>query len=417
MIATPALPRLLGGPPPAAGAETLAAHRARFGERPHPQPTAIIDALEKAGLRGRGGASFPTWRKWHAVADRSGGDAVVLANGAETEPLSEKDHLLLRTRPHLVLDGLAIAADAVGARRAVFYISRAADDVHAVVSAAIAERRAAGESDPPISVVRGPQRYVAGEETAAVAVANGHAARPALTPPRPFERGVGGRPTLVQNVDTLAQSALIARHGADWFRALGIAEAPGSELVTTAGSIHERGVFEVACGSTVAQVVSRAGGAVGSVSAVLVGGYFGRWIPAQDAWDLRIGVDVPIGSGVVAVFPHASCGVSQTAAIMAFLARESAHQCGPCEHGLASLATTMAALAQGTARPRDTERLERWIGQIAGRGACHHPDGALVMLSSALRTFTGDVASHLRRRRCDRDTASILPTPDWAAKR
>jgi NADH:ubiquinone oxidoreductase subunit F (NADH-binding) len=417
VIASPALPRLLGGPPASAGPETLAAHRARLGQRPHPQSSAIIDELEDAGLRGRGGASFPTWRKWQAVAERSGRDAVVLANGAETEPLSEKDHTLLRTRPHLVLDGLAIAADAVGARRAVFYVSREASEVCTVVTAAIAERRAAGESDPPITVVQGPQHYISGEETAAVAVANGNAARPTLTPPRPFERGVGGRPTLVQNVDTLAQAALIARHGSDWFKALGVPEAPGSQLVTAAGSIHERGVFEVACGSTVAQVVSRAGGAVGSVSAVLVGGYFGRWIPAQDAWDLRIGVDVPVGSGVVAVFPHANCGVSQAAAIMAFLARESARQCGPCEHGLASLATTMTALAKGTARPRDTERIERWIGQIAGRGACHHPDGALVMLSSALRTFSGDVASHLRRRRCDRDSVPILPTPDWGARR
>ncbi|GAC1572001.1 MAG: NADH-ubiquinone oxidoreductase-F iron-sulfur binding region domain-containing protein [Candidatus Dormibacteria bacterium] len=410
------MPRLLGGPPSGAGPENLAAHVARLGGRPRPAAT-LVDELESAGLRGRGGAAFPTARKWRAVAERSTGDAVVLVNGAETEPMSGKDHLLLTTRPHLVIDGLGLAAGVVGARRAVIYVAGAAADAQRVLSAAIAERRAAGVADPPISIVRAPLRYIAGEETAAVSVVNGGPPRPTLVPPRPSERGVDGRPTLVQNVETLAHVALIARHGAEWHRSLGSSEAPGSMLVSVSGSIHEAGVYEMAGGSTVAQVVNRAGGAVGSVAAVLVGGYFGRWVPAGDAWDLRLGVDVPMGSGVVAVFPHSSCGVNQAAAIMSFLARESARQCRPCQHGLAALAATMAELAAGTARPRDTDRLERWIGQVAGRGACHHPDGALVMLGSALRTFAGDVASHLRRRRCDRDPIPLLPAPDWTGRR
>ncbi len=238
-----------------------------------------------------------------------------------------------------------------------------------------------------------------------------------MVPPRPFDRGVDGRPTLVQNVETLAHAALIARQGAASYRRAGADEATGTVLVTMAASIHTPGVYELAGGSTIAQAVSAGGGATASVAAVLVGGYFGRWVGADDAWDLRLGVDIPLGSGVIAIYPHGHCGVAQSAALVGFLARESARQCGPCEHGLAALAATTAQLAAGGAKPRDAERLQRWIAQVAGRGACHHPDGALVLLSSALRVFAGDVATHLRRGRCDRNPSLLLPAPDWTRER
>ncbi|HEY8756025.1 MAG TPA: NADH-ubiquinone oxidoreductase-F iron-sulfur binding region domain-containing protein [Candidatus Dormibacteraeota bacterium] len=417
MIAPAATLRLLDGPPAAAGAEGLAAHLARLGPRPQHRDGSLIDVIDEAGLRGRGGAAYPSARKWAATRQRSRGNAVVVANGAEVEPLSAKDRLLMTTRPHLVLDGLLLAAEAVAAERAVLYVSQAHDDAIAAMSTAIDERRAAGDLPLPVSVSRAPHRYVAGEETAVIAHLNGSAARPTLVPPRPFERGVDGRPTLVNNVETLAHAALIARHGAEQHRGAGAEGATGTVLVTMAAAIHSPGVYELPGGSTVAQAVSAGGGATASVAALLMGGYFGRWVAADDAWDLRLGVDIPLGSGAIAVFPHGRCGVSQTAAIIGFLARESARQCGPCEHGLASLAATTNQLASGKARPRDTERLQRWIGQIAGRGACHHPDGALVLLSSALRVFAGDVSTHLRKGRCDRDPAALLPAPDWSGNR
>jgi NADH:ubiquinone oxidoreductase subunit F (NADH-binding) len=250
-----------------------------------------------------------------------------------------------------------------------------------------------------------------------IAHLNGGAARPTIVPPRPFERGVDGRPTVVQNIETLAHVALIARHGADAHRRDRDEATPGTTLVTMAGAIHTPGVYELPGGATIARAVSAGGGATASAAALLVGGYFGRWIAAEEAWDLRLGIDVPIGSGAIAVFPHGHCGVSQTAAIVGFLARESARQCGPCEHGLAALAATTTELAHGRPKPRDAERLQRWIDQIAGRGACHHPDGALILLSSALRVFAGDVTSHIRRGRCDRIAAPLLPAPDWTGKR
>jgi NADH:ubiquinone oxidoreductase subunit F (NADH-binding) len=417
VIAPAATLRLLDGPPASAGPESLAAHLARLGPRPQHPGGSLIEVIDAAGLRGRGGAAYPAARKWAATRDRSSGNAVVVANGAEVEPLSAKDRLLMTTRPHLVLDGLLLAAEAVAAGRAVVYISRAHDDATAAISAAIDERRAAGDLPLAVSVARAPHRYVAGEETAAIAHLNGGVARPTLVPPRPFERGVDGRPTVVNNVETLAQAALIARHGADQYRRAGTEGVTGTVLVTMAAAIHSPGVYELPGGSTVAQAVSAGGGATASVAAILVGGYFGRWVAADEAWDLRLGVDIPLGSGAIAVFPHGRCGVAQTAAIVGFLARESARQCGPCEHGLAALAGTTSQLAFGKARPRDTERLQRWIGQIAGRGACHHPDGALVLLSSGLRVFAGDVATHLRRGRCDRDPRALLPAPDWSGKR
>jgi NADH:ubiquinone oxidoreductase subunit F (NADH-binding) len=408
--------RLLDGPPIAAGAELLTQHEERLGARPRYRGADLIAILEAADLRGRGGASFPTARKWAAVRERSRGKAIVVANGAETEPLSGKDRVLMTTRPHLVLDGLLLAAEAVAAGRAVLYISRAHGDAMQAMTAAIAERR--GSDLPvPVTVVRAPHRYVAGEETAAIAHLNGGAARPTMVPPRPYDRGVDGQPTLVQNIETLAHAAVIARNGADTYRRAGTAGATGTVLVTMAAAIHSPGVYELAGGSTIAQAVSAGGGATTSVAAVLVGGYFGRWVTAEDAWDLRLGVDVPLGSAALAIFPHGRCGVAQTAVLVAFLARESARQCGPCEHGLASLADTTAELAAGRAKPRDAERLQRWIAQIAGRGACHHPDGALVLLSSALRVFAADVNTHLRRGRCDRDPATLLPAPDWTIHR
>lgn len=406
---------LLSGPPRTSGTELLAAHRHRLGPLPTAEAGALLAAVEEAGIRGRGGAGFPTARKWRAVRQRSEHGAVVVANGAETEPLSQKDRLLMTLRPHLVLDGVDLAARAVGATAAVVYISRAHDEALAAMGAALAERGTA-DAPCPVHIARAPHRYVAGEESAAVHHLNGGAARPTLVPPRPYERGVNGRPTLVQNVETLAHVAAVARAGVESYRATGADLAAGSVLVTLAGAVHEPGVYELPGGSTLADAVSHAGGATATVAALLVGGYFGRWVAADDGWDLRLGIDIPMGSGAIAVWPSGHCGLSQTAAVLEFLARESARQCGPCQHGLASLAGTTRRLALGTAKPHDADRLHRWIGQIAGRGACHHPDGALVLLGSALRVFATDVSTHLRRGPCNRDHQGLLPTPDWTGR-
>src|SRR5207302_10395291 len=179
----PPMARLLGGP---AGPLAMPSSRHLIGE------------LESANLLGRGGAAFPVGRKWRTVAERSSGRAVVLANGAEGEPLSVKDRTLMATRPHLVLDGVLLAADAVGADRALVYVGREHRAASAALQRAAAERR--GDLGRRLTIVEAPTGYVSGEETAAVRYLNEGVALPSATPPRPFERGVGGRATLVQNV-------------------------------------------------------------------------------------------------------------------------------------------------------------------------------------------------------------------------
>jgi NADH:ubiquinone oxidoreductase subunit F (NADH-binding) len=374
--------------------------------------------LHRAGLTGHGGAGFPVAVKWRAVASRVSREhpAVIVADGAETEPASLKDRTLLALRPHLVLDGLQLAARAVGATRAVLYVSRAHDALARTLTAAIGERSRAGEL--PVELVLAPTRYVAGEETAIVARLNGRAARPRSVPPRPYETGVSGRPTLVNNVETLAHVALIARFGAEWFRSAGTPDAPGTTLLTVSGAVHRPGVQEVAYGTSVGDVVAAAGGPTAQPAALLVGGYFGRWIAAERVWPLAVeprslrSAGLSLGAGVIVVLPQDRCGVAESDRVLAFLARESAGQCGPCSVGLPALAETFHEVAMGMAGPPALDRLARWSLEIRGRGACRHPDGATLFAASALEVFADELRHHQRQGPCRASTEPpLLPTP------
>ena len=401
------LPRLLAGPALAAGPKSLLDHRRRLGPLPPvADRRALIDLLGASGLLGRGGAGFPVARKWAAVADRSAGDAVVLANGAEGEPLSAKDRTLMATRPHLVLDGANLAADAVGAERIVLYVGSEHAAAGASLRRAVAERAADGRTGRqiPVKLVPAPPTYVAGEESAAVHFVNAGDARPTGTTPRPFERGVGARPTLVQNVETLAHAALIARNGDAWYREIGGQSTRGSALVTVGGAAG-RGVTEIAIGTTVAELADLAA-VPGIPRAVLLGGYFGGWLSADEAMDLPLDPVVlreagsAFGCGVVSFLDRSACGIDATARIIDYMAGQSAAQCGPCVFGLRAMADATARIAGGTAGRDDLERLTRWSGQLAGRGACRHPDGAVGLMQSALRVFADDFVTHARLGRC-----------------
>ena len=386
----------------APGAESLAAHQQRLGPLPAIPAGELITELEASGLLGRGGAAFPVGRKWRAVAERSSGGAVVLANGAEGEPLSHKDRSLMEARPHLVIDGALLAARTVGAGDIIFYIGGEHRVAEAAMRNAVAER--------PIDVrahariVRAPSGYVSGEESAAVHFVDAGDARPTTTPPRPFERGVGGRPTLVQNVESLALAALIARRGAAWYQGLGHGSARGIGLLTVSGAVNHSGVVEVEFGSTLSDAATAAGGLNGDVRAVLLGGYFGGWADLDEQWGLPLDATsmrargAALGCGVVHFLPAETCGVEATARIMTYLASQSARQCGPCVFGLAAIADAMQRLGARSPQPGDLERVVRWSGQLTGRGACRHPDGAVALLHSALQVFADDFAGHQRRR-------------------
>lgn len=328
----------------------------------------------------------------------------MLVNGAEGEPLSLKDRVLMTSRPHLVLDGALLAADAVGADRILLYVGEEHQPARQTLLRAVEERWP--ELGSRVRFVDAPRGYVSGEETAAVQVANGGPALPTMAPPRPFERGVGGRATLVQNVESLATAALIARFGADWFRSLGRGGTPGSALVTVSGAVADPGVREIDLGTTVGEVATLAGGAREAPHAVLLGGYAGTFLPAAEAWSLPLDPlamrerGLAFGSGVVSVLPESACGVAATAEIMAVMAASSAGQCGPCVHGLTAIAAVAGRLAGGAAAPGELARLERWSTMLQGRGACKHPDGATSLLRSSLGTFHADWSAHQKHGTC-----------------
>jgi NADH:ubiquinone oxidoreductase subunit F (NADH-binding) len=400
--------RLLGGLRRDGRAVTLAAHVDRYGPLPlELRPPELRARVAESGLTGRGGAGFPTATKLESVL-HGRARPVVVANGTEGEPPSGKDKALLAYAPHLVLDGLVLAARAVGAKKAIVATTGA---VHAAVARALAERpREAG------IVVRThvvPDRFVAGEETALIQFLNGGPALPTLTPPRPYERGVDGAPTAVLNVETLAHLALIARYGATWFRQAGTAEEPGSALVTVSGAVREPGVYEVELGSPFAQLLEDAGADV-EAQAYLVGGYFGTWVSAADVRRAAVSnadlarFGASLGARAIIALPPDACGIVETARVARYLANESAGQCGPCVHGLAAIADSLEQLSQ---RTPDTALLRRRLAQVANRGACRHPDGAVSLVASALRVFSGELERHVQGRQCTGHGRPVLPIP------
>lgn len=408
------LPRLL---PPgfAPGPTSLAEHLARYGPSPSagpdgPPPGALIRETERSGLTGRGGAGFPTARKLAAVAAGSG--PVVVANGTEGEPASAKDKVLLARSPHLVLDGAVLAAEMVGAREAVIVVHHA---VREIVDDAVAERKCAGSDRVRIRVVTAADRFVGGEASAVIHWIDRGIPTPTRTPPRISQRGLGGRPTLVQNVETLAHLALIGRYGAAWFRTVGPPQEPGSLLVTILGAVREPGVFEAAIGTPVTDVLGLAGGASAPPQALLIGGYFGSWVSATAAAELPFSsaglasLGASVGAGLVAALPADACGLAETARVVRYLADESAGQCGPCRFGLAGVADQVEQIAAG--RTADLSTLRRWLGQVAGRGACSHPDGAVQLIRSALDVFGPELTRHARGWCCGTRTARVLPVP------
>jgi NADH:ubiquinone oxidoreductase subunit F (NADH-binding) len=387
----------------------LTAHRNTHG--PLPQPRDLIGLVGEAGLTGRGGAGFPTARKIAAVAGAGRTRRpVVVANGTESEPASQKDRALLAHAPHLVLDGLHLAAEALGADRAIVYAPRASGDR---LAEQVAQRRAAGWDRLAVEIMIAPPGFVVGEESAVVSAIEGGPAKPRDKRRLIVEAGVRGAPTLVQNVETLAHIALIARHGPTWFRERGTADEPGTFLVTVGGAVKTPGVYEHPLGASLGALLSAAGGPVGPLQAVLVGGYHGAWVlpdpelPVSRAALAAYGTGP--GAGVVLPLPARACGLAESARITRYLADQSAGQCGPCRNGLPHMADTLGRLALGFQQTPGAggsglvEEVRRMTALVAGRGACHHPDGTARFVRSTLLAFSAEVELHLAGRCRARD--------------
>jgi NADH:ubiquinone oxidoreductase subunit F (NADH-binding) len=421
---TNGLPRLL--PKQGAVPVDLRTHLERHGSPPYRGSSGrLIPVLQESGLTGRGGAAFPVHRKLAAVIE-AGTKPIVIGNGAEGEPASDKDKALLWISPDLVLDGLQLAAEAVGSRAVGLYLHRNSQ-LQDRLRAALAERAAAGIDRAPVEIIDAPPRFLAGEESALASRADGGPARPRFKQPRVFERGVAGRPTLVQNVETLAHLALIARYGPRWFRSLGSAQEPGSMLCTVHQTDGTKDVVEAALGTPLWNLVdledSTAGGSGGSsprantAQAVLVGGYHGAWLPAWQAAQMTLSnaslrpTGGFVGAGVVVALPADRCGVAEAARVTRYLALESAGQCGPCFNGLPRIATVLDELAGSRPDPRALAAIRRWAGLVEGRGACHHPDGTVRFVRSALHVFAEEIDLHERGRCSAPAGRPFLPLP------
>jgi NADH:ubiquinone oxidoreductase subunit F (NADH-binding) len=357
----------------------------------------ILDELAAAGLRGRGGAGFPTHVKWRTVADAPG-PKVVVANGHEGEPASAKDRWLLTRRPHLVLDGLLLAARVVGAERAIVYVSSA--DSAAAAERAIADVVAAGLVPAGISleVFRTSGGYVAGEESAVCRAINGGPALPLAKPPRVFESGVDGRPRLVNNGERLAHAAWIARCGAAAFREAGTADSTGTALFTHTGGSADGAVVEAPLGTTVGALFAAAGAPLESATGLLMGGWFGgvlhgdlAGLPCSHAAVAALGSG--LGCAAITVLGPDDDVVAVAAELADWYAGESARQCGVCRNGTKSIATTLAAVRDGDADPEHREKLARWGTTLPGRGACAFLDGAATLA----RTVTADLIAAPRQ--------------------
>jgi NADH:ubiquinone oxidoreductase subunit F (NADH-binding) len=389
-------PRLLGEQPRTR--EDLAAYRARGGYRPLAGADELLSEVEASGLVGRGGAAFPLAVKLRTVRDngRSAGGTVVVANGEEGEPASIKDRWLLRNRPHLVLDGLRLAAAIVAAERAYVYVS---DPQSArSVEAALAEL-GPDLHGSTVDLVTVQPGYVAGEETAAVQAINGGPAKPTDKPPRPFEAGVAERPTLVSNVETLANLPFLQSDGSAAFRSQGTPVSPGTFLATITGAGRPPVLYELPHGLPFTELLALHGVSPDRVRGALMGGYFAGLL---DRRVLETSLDHEtmrrfgsgLGCGAVSVITD-DCPVAVAASVLAYFDRENAGQCGSCFNGTAAMAAAAGALRDGAATAEDVDRLRRWSVVLRGRGACATLDAATNIAASLLAQFPDEVARHL----------------------
>jgi NADH:ubiquinone oxidoreductase subunit F (NADH-binding) len=409
--AAPALPRLLTGIS-AHGAMDLEEHMAVHGPLPlarrrgRREESPLIGRIERAGLDGRGGAGFSTAKKLRAVLGARG-RAIVVVNAAEGEPASLKDRTLCQSLPHLVLDGGQLAAQAVGAEEVIVCVCETASASIRSISGAVAERQRLGVATVRVQVNAVPSGYVAGQESALVNHINGGPAIPTFTPPMPFEQGVRRRPTLVNNAETLAHVALIARHGSQWFRQLGTPTQAGSALITLSGPLAHAGVYEIEHGASLSSLIDAAGGTTAGVRGALLGGYAGTWIGGELLRGVALSNEhlaphgASLGAGVVLLLSEDACPVSETARVARWLAGQSTRQCGPCLNGLDALAQTIEEIAGGVAGAQASQRIDRLASLVRRRGACGHPDGAVNFILSAIQAFSADFADHARHGRCD----------------
>jgi NADH:ubiquinone oxidoreductase subunit F (NADH-binding)/NADH:ubiquinone oxidoreductase subunit E len=383
----------------------------------------VLDLIEESGLRGRGGAGYPTGAKWRAVHGAHGLRKIVIGNGDEGDPGAFMDRMLMESYPYRILEGLAIAAFAVGAAEGVLYIRAEYPLALRRIGEAIRRSREAGwlgrnirgsAFSFDVRVFQGAGAFVCGEETALIASVEGRRGMPSLRPPYPARHGLFGLPTLVNNCETLALVPWIVRHGAPAFAALGTAHSKGTKVFALAGKVARGGLIEVPMGMTIREVVEGiGGGAAGGRpwKAVQIGGPSGGCVPAALAdtpidYEALHQVGAMMGSGGLVVLDDTDCMVDVARYFLAFTQRESCGKCTPCRVGTKRMLEILDRLCEGRARRRDLDLLERLAATTRSQSLCGLGKTAPNPVLTTLKYFRDEYEAHLEGRcptgRCTR---------------
>ncbi len=380
-------------------------------------PARVIDEVKRAGLRGRGGAGFAAGKKWEMAAAKKGPVKYLCVNASEGEPGTEKDRSLIRLNPHQLIEGDAIAAYAVGAMHVyIFLKARFIDEFHSLVRA-VAEAKAAkliGVSPGvllPVEVepFRGPDAYIAGEETAMIEAIEGRPPRPRQKPPfYPIQHGLFGKPTLVNNAETLYNVPLIISRGAEWYQQYGTPTSPGTMLFTLSGDVERPGVYELELGTPLRTLVQDCGGGVKDgrpLKAIFPGGPSHALVTEQQ---LDVGLDFDslkaigssLGTAGVTVYNDRTCMVAVALRFAAFYAEGSCRQCPPCFMGTANIRDLLQAVEEGRGTGKEVARIKQICNLIRGRGYCDLINSAVRSVESVLHHFTPEFEAHVSQGRC-----------------
>jgi NADH:ubiquinone oxidoreductase subunit F (NADH-binding) len=405
-------------------------------------PQATIEAIAAAGLRGRGGGGFPTGRKWAGIAQQQATRRYVVCNGAEGEPGTFKDRALLRANPYQLVEGMIVAAFAVGADETFICLKRSFRREIEAVTRAVQEMQSAGICrDCTVNIVEGPDEYLFGEEKAMLEVIEGKPPLPrwlaphehglfAASPQEGWEAGprdalsaVGERgrvdapnPTLVNNVETLSNVPHILGRGAEWFRSFGTAESPGTIVATVVGDVVAPDVGEIELGTPLAAAIDAIGSGLPSgrrVKAVLSG--VANPVVTGDALDTPISYEgfAAIGSGMGSagfiVYDDTACMVRVAHQLSNFLAVESCGQCPPCKTGSGEITARLARLESGAGDLDDVGVIQSWLERVTDGNRCYLAVEEQRLVSSILRAFADEVVEHIERGRCPRPGERPLP--------
>jgi NADH-quinone oxidoreductase subunit F len=381
-------------------------------------PEQVVQELKTSGLRGRGGAGFPTGVKWDKVLNHRVKERYFVCNAGEHEPGTFKDRHLLKTIPHQLIEGCLIASRTAQAKASFIYVNHEYEEERENLKKALAqakERGFVGKNilgtgiDIELQVFEGHGSYVAGEETAMLESMQGRPAMPRQKPPfYPTDYGLYGKPTLVNNVETLCNIPRILHKGAAWFTQVGTEKCPGTMMFSLSGAIKRPGVYEMPMGVTVRELIEQCGGGVAAgrkIKAVFPGGPAFSMVTA-DQLDLPMDFDslkkagTGLGSAGVMVVDDATCMVRQTLKFSNFFKGESCGQCPPCRMGTINLATLMTKIEAGEGTQKDLDSLLQLCGFVKGTGYCTLVTGAAVLVQSSLKLFRHEFEEHIRLQRC-----------------